>query len=561
MAILQNQVGGSVGGPAPSGPPPGGWPAWMKSTTPGGPGGRPPAPYAGLTSVGGPQTGGGGLGTGGWTPGDTRSGGPTGGGTPATQPFGPGNNLIGTQINPTDSQRTQNAGAMADTAAQNYANGATPTFKGLAPMDVSGAQAGLQTGNSQYQSQSVGSYQPLATTNQSGTRNYMGAAGQNINGSAQTAGLAGMGQTGGFGFSGDATGVRGQAVSQLNNVLNTTPDRASLAASAFNRMRGETEADYQKELRGAQQKNAAMGRRGSGMATTDLGDASQRREEFLGTRQMEMADNAAGLTLSDAQAKLAAAQGLSGELAGQDLGAGNLNLGYQNSNNAERGAAFGRSRSMDSDIFGRNMDMAGMENTLARQERGDLMDERGERTRTEDRSNEMLRSKGDSSRRTSLDGYGIESDQYGRARDERNTEMDFDQQQFGNRRSIFNDMQGYESGLADRDYRGRNELRGERDYQYGSERDAQNDRRQQMLDEEGLYGDEFNRGMNLFDRGYAQSAYGATRNAAGDYGDQAAASNASASDLYGEWARSRYRPQTGGTRPQRRSQYDPQFDE
>lgn len=463
-----------------------------------------------------------------------------GGPTPATQQYGPGNNLISTQINPVDSQRTQNAGQMADTAAEKYAGGPTPTFKGLSPLNVSGAQTGLQTGNSQYQSQSVGAYQPVAGTDHSKTRGFLGTAGQNVGGSAQTSTLSGMGQTGGFVFSGDSAGVRAQAIGQLNNVLNTTPDRASLAASAFNRMRGETEAGYQKELRSANQANAAMGRRGSGMATTDLGDASQRREEFLGRRQAELADNAAGLTLDDARAKLGAAQGLSGELAGQDLGSGNLNLGYQNSNNAERGAAFSRSRSMDSDLFGRNMDMAGFENNLSRQDRGDAMDERSERTRTEDRANEMLRSKGDSSRRTSLDSYGIDSDQYNRGRDERNTEMDFDQQQFGNRRSLFNDMAGREGELADRDYRGRNELRGERGFQYGAERDAQGDRRQQMLDEEDMYDRDFRRGGDLFDRGYGQDPSGAYRDSAQNYGDQARDSNAGAADLYGEWARSRY---------------------
>lgn len=482
-----------------------------------------------------------------------------GGPTPATQQFGPGNNLIGTQINPTDSQRTQNAGQMTDTAASNYANGAAKPFQGLTPMNVSGAQQGLQTGNAQYQAQSVSPYQALAGTDHSKTRGFSGAAAQNIGPSGQTSGLSGMGQTGGFGYAGDTSGVRAKAIGQLDNVLSATPDRATLASNAFNRLRADTEGGYQKELRSANQYNAAMGRRGSGLATTDLGDAVQRREEFLGRRQTELADNAAGLTLEDARAKLAAAQGLSGELAGQDLGAGNLNLGYQNSNNAERGAAFGRSRSLDSDIFGRNMDLAGFENTLARQDRGDAMDERSERTRTEDRGNEMLRSKGDSTRRTSLDSYGIDSDQYNRGRDERNTEMDFDQQQFNNRRSVFNDTRSYEGDLADRDFRGRGELRGERGYQYGLDRDALGDRRQQMFDEEDLYDREFGRGRDLFGMGYGMDPSGAYRESARGYGDQASQSNASAADLYGEWARNRYRRPTNPTqsvRPQEQPLFD-----
>jgi hypothetical protein len=501
------------------------------ATSPGGPGPRPAGAPGITTAPTGPSTG-------------TVTG---------TTQYGPGNNLIGTQINPNPSQRLTDTGNMTQTAAGQYAGTGGGTFKGLTPIDVSGTQGALNAANAQNQSQSVGAYTPVAGTDLSGAKGFMGAAAGQVNPSAAAQGLAGMGSTGSFGYSGDTSGVRGQAVGQLSKMLGSAPDRATLASNTLSRLRADTDAAYQGDLRAVSQKAAAMGRRGSGLTTSDLGDVAQRRNEFLDRRTAELADNAASMTLEDERAKLMAAQGLGDSLAGQDTAAGSLNLGYQNSNNAERGAAFDRTRALGNDAFGRNMDLSNQSARFAGIERGDAMDERDYRARTEDRSNALLRDKAGFARDTARDLYGIDSDQYGRARGERDAEQDFNQQQIGNSRNRFLDMAGYEGDLAGRERSDRNELRGERDFQVGQEDNAFNRRRQQMLDEEALYGQEFSRGRDLFDMGYgatdsyAKDLYGQ----AGRQDQQGAEQTASGVDLFGEWARSRQN--SGGTDPMRDS--------
>jgi hypothetical protein len=471
---------------------------------------------------------------------------------PGLTQYGPGNSLIGTQINPTASDRTQQAGTMAQGAASTYANTQTPGFKGLTPVNTAGTTSALNAANTQNQSQSVSAYQPVAATNLAGAKSYMGQAAGAVNPSSQTTGLAGMGATGSFGYAGDTTGVRGQAVGQLSKMLGSAPDRATLASNALSRLRQDTDAAYQGDLRSVSQKAAAMGRRGSGLTTSDLGDVAQRRNEFLDRRAMELADNAAGLTLEDERAKLAAAQGLSSELAGQDTAGGSLNLGYLNAANNERGNAFGRMRGLENDIFGRNMDLSNQATRFAGIERGDAMDEREAGIRAEDRQNALTRDKAGFARDTARDLYNIDSDQYGRARTERDSEQDFNQQQFGNRRNQFLDLAGYEGDLVNRDRGDRAELRGERSFQAGQENDALDRRRQQMLDEESLYGQEWGRGRDLFDMGYgatdsyAKDLYGQ----AGRYDQQAGDQMASGIDLFGEWARGRAQPKTFNLPPQ-----------
>lgn len=77
------------------------------------------------------------------------------------------------------------------------------------------------------------------------------------------------------------------------------PDRNALAAEAFKAIQAESDPAFQAQLREVGRKNAATGRIGSGMATSDLGDVAQRRNEFLGNRQADLSREAAGLTLDD----------------------------------------------------------------------------------------------------------------------------------------------------------------------------------------------------------------------------------------------------------------------
>ncbi len=474
------------------------------------------------------------------------------GAVPGQTTFSAGSNLIGTQFNPTPSDRLTNAGTTTTNAQNAYTGYTQKPFTPMTSVNTTGVKGSLATGNAQAQGQTAGPYQSVAGTDQSGARGYMNAAAGQANPSSALSGAAGMGQTGGFAYGADTGDVRARSVAELNKVLDTTPDRAALASGTFSRLLADTAGEHGKELRTVNQYNAATGRRGSGLATSDLGDVQQRRDEFTTRRAQDLASEAAGLSLSDARSKLDAASGLSNDLAGQDTAAGSLNLGYQNSNNAERGAAFDRSRALEGDAFDRNLTLSDREYGMARDVRGDAMSERDARTQAEDRQNEVLRSKADSSRRYGLDEYGVDSDEYNRGRDERDASNQYDQVGFGNRRNIFNDSAAYEGDLVNRERTDRDEMRGERQYQAGQERNAIDDRRQQMLDEEMLYGNEFDRNKDIFAAGYNTSdPYGAMRDSAGDYAAQGAAGSQGASDLYAQWARNRAtgRPTARGAAP------------
>ncbi len=106
----------------------------------------------------------------------------------------------------------------------------------------------------------------------------------------------GMGGVGGQ-MSQQASRARDLASADLEGLGG--PDRASIASSTLQRLIQDTEPAYQKELRGVGQKAAALGRLGSGMTTSDLGDVSQRRNQAIVSEAGRLADQAAGQTLGD----------------------------------------------------------------------------------------------------------------------------------------------------------------------------------------------------------------------------------------------------------------------
>lgn len=476
-------------------------------------------------------------------------------GAPAPQAgaFGPGNNLIGQQFSPGTSERGATAAGYTNTAAQSLANFSPAPFNLLAPANQSGANSQYATANQQMQGLSTQGYRPVGGTDLSGARGQLGAANSAVGNSAAS-GYAGAGQTGGFAYGGDTQQVRGMGLDQLKNVLNTTPDRATLANSAFQRLLDESNPQFESELRSTNARNAAMGRRGSGMSTQDLGTVQQRREEALMRERGRLADDAAGLTLSDAQSKLAAAQGFGSELAGQDTAAGSLNLGYQNSNNAERGAAFDRMRALGNDTFGQRMSLADAERQFAGIDRQDGLTERNAMNDAERYGNSLTAAKSDASQRYGDTQYRGGRDAYNDAYNERDAQFGYDQAQFGNRRNALNDSMGFENFVRGNERSDRNELRGERDYQYGLSRDAQGDRINQELTQEQLYGQEFDRGRQLTDIGYGTGdPYGAYRDAAGDAGQRSSDAYGAGMDLLGTFGQRRGRgqvdPRASGARP------------
>lgn len=401
--------------------------------------------------------------------------------TPAASPgaapgtFSATQNLINTQIDPTPSSRLATARGEADTARTAYANAATPTLGTVGTRDTSETQRLL--GRAETFADALGGGGPGGGPAPS----YGGPSG--------------------FGYSGDTQSVRKMTLDQLQKVLNTTPDRATLSANAFQRLLSESAPQFAEETRLTNARNAAMGRRGSGMATTDLGTVQQRREEALMRERGRLADEAAGLSLSDVMNQLNAARGVGDSFAGQDTAAGSLNLGAANS-------AFG--------------------NRLASWE-----------------ANQRARQQAfDNFRTLGSDQYGIASDLYGDSVSERDKRYGADKDAFGFNRSRVGDLYDIESQITGSERADRNETRGERDYQYGLSRDAQGDQIAQWLAQEQAYGNDWNRGRDMFGVGMGTDPYGAYGDAAGAAGQNAANASGAGMDLLTAWAQNRARRQT-----------------
>lgn len=102
--------------------------------------------------------------------------------------------------------------------------------------------------------------------------------------------------------------------------LADTPDRNELARQSWEQIAQASEPEFQKELQGVGQKAAALGRIGSGITTSELGDVTLQREKYLGNLQRQLATEASGQTLSDRLARLQAGQGLEAQQYGQEAG-------------------------------------------------------------------------------------------------------------------------------------------------------------------------------------------------------------------------------------------------
>ncbi|MHB1310583.1 MAG: hypothetical protein ACYC3L_01105 [Gemmatimonadaceae bacterium] len=383
--------------------------------------------------------------------------------------FSNSSNLITSQYNPTPSARLTGVQGQADAARNAYASSSTPAFNSVAGRDTSGAQ------------RLWGQAEQFAN-----------ATGAGAGGGAAPS----YGGPGGFGYNADTGDVRRMTLDQLKTVMNTTPDRATLAANTFKRLLDDTNPQYESELRSANQKNAAMGRRGSGMATTDLGDVTQRRNEQLIRRQAELADNAAALALSDQTDKLNASRGVGESFAGQDINAGQLNLSAANS-------AFG--------------------NSLASWE-----------------ANQRARQNSfDNYRTLGQDQYGMSSDLYGDRVSERDKGYGAGMDRYNAGRSKMSDLYGVESQIAGDEAAQRNELRGERGYQYGLSQDATQNRINQYGMQEDVFGNDWRRAQDQAQMGYGMSPYDAYGTQATNYGNQAQNALGAGADLFSNWARRR----------------------
>jgi len=380
-------------------------------------------------------------------------------------------------------------------------------------------------------------YNPVAGTNLTQANSTLGQAGGYAVPDQQLKSLAGQGDVGSFGFAGDTGGVRSSAVGQLNQLLNTTPDRAKLAADSYQLLQDQYEPKYQQDLRQVGQRAAALGRVGAGLTTNDLTGVQQAKDNYFSQQGRALATDAAQQALADQQAKLAAAQGLTGTLGGLDLSAGGLNQAYNQMALNERGNSFGRLSGLSNAAFNNLLNLSGRQADYAGIGRNDALTERSAQREAQDAANQVGAAQAGFNRGISSDLYGRESDAYSRGVNERDAALQYDQTRFQNNRNQFGDLNAYEQSLLGNDAANRNEIRGERGYQYGLEQDAQGARERQYANEQAANNNNFNQALQLAQFGYGTNPSGAYNAAGAQQGQQAGQTLDTFGPLFSEWAK------------------------
>lgn len=399
--------------------------------------------------------------------------------SPAMQGFGATNNLIGQQINPTDSAQTGMAQGMTNTAANQYAN------QSFTPFSMNTQRAGVAGANQQMQGLGFDFSGANAQYNSAMTA-QQGAAKQ-AGGMLQ--GLSGLSNFGG----GSAQADTGRFNSELDGALAGLqgPDRAKLAADAMALMEERSRGDFDRSLRDVNAKAAAMGRRGAGMTTNDLGDVTVQREKLLDRSRRDLALDAAQRSLDDRMNVANFQRGVATDRFGGEQF--NANLADRGLDRSTQAAQFGANfqRGIAGDLYGMGRDTASMAM--------DMGDRFGQQAR--DRTGLGERQAG-FSRNSAMDDAelaGVER------RDE------FSRADFGRQR--FNDFSGFQRDRESQDRSNRNELRDERQYQYGLSRDAVDDEMRRMDAEENIRTNRYNRGMGTANFGFGApspvGAYGA----------------------------------------------------
>ena len=357
---------------------------------------------------------------------------------PATQQFTPGNNLIGTQFNPTPSARGVNAAGMTDKSATAVNNYQFNPFQ-------------QQSANT---SQSQGIYDQLLKSAQGG------------------------GMFGGAGGGGAASfDVNGKLQPLLDKVINA-PDRGQLAQDMYGVLEERANPGFEQRLRSVGQKAAALGRVGAGLTTSELGDVETTHNRDLDLSRRQLAAEGAGASLDDRLKQLGAARDVYGAVSA-------AGTGYNNSLTAGNQANFNNLLTLGRDIYGR------------------------------------------------------ESDSFGRNVGERDAGLNYDQTRFGNERSKLQDASIYEGDIYGQDRNNRDEYRGERDYQYGLERDAQGDRERQYGMQEDAKQNDWNRAYQAAQFGYGTNPAGAVNSAAGQKNQGAQSYMDTLGPLFLEWAKKR----------------------
>ena len=520
-----------------------------------------------------------------------RGGGPPrtpwsrGGATPApfgvggTSQFGADTNLLSTQINPTNSRTTNQAQSWTNNAGAAYNGGQFGAFQGVAPLDFSKTTAGLASAgnqmaglsynyggaNKQY-AQGQGTLQNAGNTATGAMQGLQGMGTGNFSGGG--ASLAGTGAIdaaageakaamgGPFDYAHDTGNARAQTLAQLTKTM-TSPDRLALAQSNYDVLDQQGRPGYEMNLRDTLAKNAAMGRRGAGQTTNELGDLTLARERSLGLQRQQLAADAAGQTLGDNLNKTTLGQGVTQTFGGLDLSKddqalkraaqiGDLGKAQQNARQFDAGqgeAAAGRmaqgsqfganfQRGLANDIYGYGRDQS----SYAKDYGDSLSSQEGNRVG-------LGRDQAGFTRSLANDAGGYTQARYNADVNERDAGRADEYGQDTARRSRFTTNAGYLGQSQGQDRSNRNELRGERDYQTNRADQATSDEMGRAQLEEQLRNGQFSRGLGMAGLGNGgRSPTDAYQNAAGRYGDNAGAQ----AGAVGDWMSNYFASKQGG---------------
>lgn len=485
-------------------------------------------------------------------------------------PYSATNNLIGSQINPTASANTQRATGNATNAQQALAGYGFTPYSQTAPADYSQTNGLLTDANRQMQG---ATYNYGAANNQYNNASGALVAGQNkAAGYLENAGNLGLSAyTGGGGSGGaaahadtsalnagidqsnqyvgsqfadaaDTQKLRAQTAAQYEKSLNA-PNRASLGAENLALYEERSLPGYEQALRATNQKNAAMGRRGSGLVTSELADLGAVREKDISQQRRQLAADAAGQTLNDnlnlTNAGLGLTQGFGAEdragvatrlgQAGQLTANANSRFAGEALNANLQDAAYGRAeqaagrnaagaatyanvqRGVGNDVYGMSADQAGQYNRM-----GDSLATQ-EGNRVANIGNQATFQRGAAN---DLAGYATTN--YGQRNQQAQQARADEYAQQGVLAQNAQDFTGFQNGERTNDANNRNEFRTERDFQTGRADKATQDEIDRVRLEEDLRNSGFDRSYRTASLGYGAPSPGTAYNTASNYyGNQA----------------------------------------
>jgi len=443
------------------------------------------------------------------TPGMQPLGGGTGMAMPSTQQFGADSNLIGTQINPTNSRQTNQAQNWTSSAGQQYNQFQLKPFQGVQPLNFDTEKGMLNGANGQYQNLSY-NFNP-ANTQYGNAQTQLGNAANGANASFDKAASMVGGLSGGGGYSqaADTGQARAQTMQYLANL--NGPDRSKLASDQFALLEAQSQPGFENAQRQIGQKAAAFGRVGSGITTTELGDLGLQREKNLNQAKQQLSLDTAAQTLNDRLSQLNAAQGVTQGFGSLDQNAASINDAATRATSGFQLQGADLLRGIGNDKYGMGRDQSNLSMGIG--------DRYGDQAR--DVTGLGERAAG-FQRGIANDLGGMTRDTYNAGVNERDTARadEYKQGDFlGNR---FDRNAGYLNQTQGQDRANRNELRGERDYQYGLSRDAVGDEMNRSQWEEQLRNGRYNRAQGTAALGFgAPSPVGTYENAANTAGNNA----------------------------------------